>query len=80
MAANEPKQVKIDQYFLSEEEKRERAVYERILSYGGEVRLNRRGLESDSKAMFGIDFATLERVLRSLKSGGIPGYFLPMSS
>ena len=71
------KQATIDKYFLSEQEKQERAVYERILSYGGDLRLNRKNLEADSKAVFGIEFATLDCILRSLKTKGIPGILPP---
>ncbi len=71
------RQVKIDQFFLSEEEKQRQAVYDRVLSHGGDVRLNRRNLEADSRAIFGIGFETLDRALRSLKSEGIPGILPP---
>lgn len=61
----------IDQFFLSEREKQERSVYERLLSYGGQVLLSRRNLENDSRAIFGLDFATLDSIVRLIGAEGI---------
>ena len=71
------RQTSIDQFFLNEKEKQERSVYDRILGYGGEVILNRRNLDADSKAIFGLDFQTLDSVLRTLRSDGIPDVLPP---
>ncbi len=77
MKLKENNQSTIDQYFLSEKEKLERTVYERIVSYGGAVILNRRSLEASSKAIFGVDFQTLDSVLHSLYANGIADILPP---